>query len=126
MGFAQQIDNRFIEGSWKVISVDIAPDNPPYSLMERSFAKATFVFNQDQSCQLKTGMQNGLFRLMSDAVSDSTWSLSNQGMRPSILIEGFSGKKNLEIFVSQIGSEVYFELNQPEDDNYFMINVEKQ
>ena len=126
VAFAQQIDNRFIEGSWKVISVDIAPDNPPFSLMEKSFEKATFVFNQDQSCSLKTSRQNGLFRLMSDAISDSTWALSKQDMRPSVVIEGFGGKKNLEIFVSQIGSEVYFELGQPGDDNYFMLNVGKQ
>jgi len=126
MTFAQRIDNRFIEGSWKVISVDQFPNNPPHSLMVNSFKKAVFVFNQDQSCSLKTGLQNALFRSMSDAVSESTWALSDQNMRPSIVIEGFGGQKNLEIFVSQVGSDVYFELGQPEDDDYFMLNVEKQ
>ena len=123
---AQRIDSRFVEGSWKVISVDQSPDNPPFSLMVNSFKKATFSFNQDQSCSLKTTSQNGLFRLMSDAVSESTWALSDQNMQPSIVIEGFGGKKNLEIFVSRAGSEVYFELGQPGDNNYFMLNVEKQ
>ena len=126
VAFTQQINNEFIEGSWKVIGVDQSPDNPPFSLMVNSFEKATFVFSQDQSCSLKTTVQNGFFRLMSDVVSDSSWALSNQNMRPSIVIEGFDGKKNLEIFVSQIGSDIYFELGQPEDDNYFMLNVEKQ
>ena len=124
--FAQQIDHRFIEGSWKVISVEQSPDNPSFSLMVNSFKKATFTFNQDQSCSLKTSVQNGFFRLMSDAVSESTWALSTDGMRPSIVIEGFGGKKNLEIFVLQEGSEVFFELGQPEEDRYFLLNVEKQ
>lgn len=124
--YSQQIDNRFIEGSWKVISVDQSPDNPPFSLLVNSFKKAIFTFNEDQSCSLKTGLQNGLFRLMSDAVSESTWALSDQNMQPSIVIEGFGGKKNLEIFVSRAGSEVFFELGQPGDDKYFMLNVEKQ
>ncbi len=124
--YSQQIDNRFIEGSWKVISVDQSPDNPPFSWLVNSFKKAIFTFNEDQSCSLKTGLQNGLFRLMSDAVSESTWALSDQNMQPSIVIEGFGGKKNLEIFVSRAGSEVFFELGQPGDDKYFMLNVEKQ
>jgi hypothetical protein len=126
IGFAQQIDNQFIEGSWKVISVEQWPDNPPQSLLVNSFQKATFIFNQDQSCSLKTGLQNGLFRQLSDAVSDSTWALSDQNIRPSVVIEGFDGKKNLEIFVSQQGGEVFFELGLLGDDDYFMLNVEKQ
>ena len=122
---AQKIDDTFIEGTWKVISVDDSPNDPPFSLMVESFKKATFIFNTDQSCVLKTSLRNGFFVQMSEAVEISTWSISEESARSSVLIED-AGRKVLEIFVLQEGSDVFFELGEQGDQSYFLLKVEKQ
>lgn len=121
---AQKIDNAFIEGTWKVVSVDDSPNNPPFSLMVESFKKATFVFKQDQTCALKTSLQNGFFRIISDAVEIAYWNLSETSGRTSVLIED-NGKKILEIFVMLQGRDVFFELGEQGDESYFLLKVEK-
>lgn len=122
---AQKIDNAFVEGTWKVVSIEESPQDPPFSFMTKSYRKAKFVFNNDQSCRLTTTLANGFFRTLSDRIDNSFWSLSGQSARPSVLIED-NGEKVLEIFVSTLAGETFFGLGEEGDTSYFLLKVVKE
>ncbi len=121
---AQKIDKQFVEGTWKVVSVEEAPDNPPFSLMTSSFEQAVFTFNSDQTCELESAVDNGCFAMISSVVKNAQWTLSFQSEKPLISIES-NGEKQLEIFVTTSDDETYFALDEEGGKAYFLLKVEK-
>lgn len=121
----QEVDKKFVEGTWEVTEVEKSPENPPFSLMTESFRNATFTFNKDESCSIKTTVQNSFFSMITSVVEQSNWRIIKENETTSIRIEK-GDKKTLEIFVSIKESEVFFETGKKEDRAYFILKVEKK
>ncbi len=118
------INDDFIEGVWKVVSVEESSKEKPFSLLTDSFKAARFTFNPDKTCKLMTSIDNQLFSLMTSIINQSNWEIMEQEKVPILGIIN-NGKTKLEIGITKKEKAIFFTLDKKGEPSYFVLKVEK-